>query len=121
VGVGKIYHHIIGEFDFHQRVYCIYGFEEDIEGKFVFYFFSGHFYNRVMRLSAKNSVDSVRRSMITEMLIIFPPTLQEQQKIASCLSALDEIITAQSEKIEQLQQHKKGLMQGLFPNTNKIK
>ncbi|MFO8055559.1 MAG: hypothetical protein R6U19_10410 [Bacteroidales bacterium] len=30
-------------------------------------------------------------------------------------SALDELILAQSEKIEQLQQHKKGLMQGLFP------
>ena len=28
---------------------------------------------------------------------------------------MDELITAQTEKIEQLQQHKKGLMQGLFP------
>lgn len=42
---------------------------------------------------------------------------EEQQKIASCLSALDELITAQAEKIEQLQQHKKGLMQGLFPKN----
>jgi type I restriction enzyme S subunit len=31
---------------------------------------------------------------------------------------LDELITAQAEKIEQLQQHKKGLMQGLFPKIN---
>ncbi|MGY5849197.1 restriction endonuclease subunit S [Salegentibacter sp. F14] len=46
------------------------------------------------------------------------PSLQEQQKIASCLSAIDELITAQTEKIEQLQQHKKGLMQGLFPKIN---
>lgn len=46
----------------------------------------------------------------------FPfPSIKEQQKIASCLSALDELIKAQAEKIEQLQQHKKGLMQGLFP------
>ena len=43
------------------------------------------------------------------------PKHEEQQKIASCLSALDELITAQTDKIEQLQQHKKGLMQGLFP------
>lgn len=43
------------------------------------------------------------------------PSVEEQQKIASCLSALDELITAQSDKIEQLQQHKTGLMQGLFP------
>lgn len=48
-------------------------------------------------------------------LIIPTPKKEEQQKIASCLSAVDELITAQQEKIEQLQQHKKGLMQGLFP------
>lgn len=43
------------------------------------------------------------------------PTLGEQQKIASCLSSLDELIARQSRKIFALQQHKKGLMQGLFP------
>ncbi|MBE9468422.1 MAG: restriction endonuclease subunit S [Bacteroidetes bacterium] len=43
------------------------------------------------------------------------PDQKEQQKIASCLSALDDLITSQTEKIEQLKQHKKGLMQGLFP------
>ncbi len=48
---------------------------------------------------------------------LFPSNPNEQQKIASCLSALDELITAQLEKIEQLQQHKKGLMQGLFPKS----
>nr|MBD3623340.1 restriction endonuclease subunit S [Sunxiuqinia sp.] len=47
--------------------------------------------------------------------LVIPNTIKEQQKIASCLSALDELITAQTDKIEQLQQHKKGLMQGLFP------
>lgn len=47
---------------------------------------------------------------------IFLPFLKEQQKIASCLSSLDELITVQAEKIEALKEHKKGLMQGLFPN-----
>ena len=45
-----------------------------------------------------------------------PEDIKEQQKIASCLSAIDELITAQAEKIEQLQQHKKGLMQGFSKN-----
>ena len=40
---------------------------------------------------------------------------EEQQKIAFCLSAVDELIFSQVEKIKELQQHKKGLMQGLFP------
>lgn len=45
-----------------------------------------------------------------------PKTEREQQKIADCLSSLDELIIAQSEKIEALKEHKKGLMQGLFPS-----
>lgn len=51
-------------------------------------------------------------------LLIPVPSIKEQQKVASCLSSLDELITAQAEKIEQLRQHKKGLMQGLFPTMN---
>jgi len=48
---------------------------------------------------------------------IYLPSFKEQQKIASCLSSLDELITAQTEKIEALKMHKKGLMQGLFPGN----
>jgi type I restriction enzyme S subunit len=48
-------------------------------------------------------------------LELFLPKIEEQQKIASCLSSLDEFITSQAEKIEGLKEHKKGLMQGLFP------
>ena len=48
------------------------------------------------------------------------PKLEEQQKIADCLSSIDELITAQAEKIDMLQTHKKGLMQQLFPNADEI-
>lgn len=44
------------------------------------------------------------------------PEEEEQQKIANCLSEVDKIITEQSNKVEQLKAHKKGLMQGLFPS-----
>lgn len=114
VGVGRNFHYITGKFDFHQRVYCIYDFGKEISGHFVFMYFSQNFNERVMRMSAKNSVDSVRRTMITEMPILIPKRI-EQQKIATCLSSLDELISSQTDKIEKLQLHKKGLMQGLFP------
>ena len=39
----------------------------------------------------------------------------EQQKIADCLTSLDELIAAQARKVEALKAHKKGLMQQLFP------
>jgi type I restriction enzyme S subunit len=48
-------------------------------------------------------------------LKLFMPNVQEQQKIASCLSSLDALIAAQAEKVAALKEHKKGLMQGLFP------
>lgn len=43
------------------------------------------------------------------------PSPAEQQKIADCLSSVDELITAQTQKLEALKTHKKGLMQNLFP------
>ena len=53
-----------------------------------------------------------------EDMTVIGPIIKEQQKIATCLSSLDSLITAESEKIEQLKWHKKGLMQGLFPKIN---
>lgn len=57
-------------------------------------------------------------SQIRSLVIPTPSTKKEQQKIAECLSAVDELIAAQADRIEQLQEHKRGLMQGLFPNPN---
>ena len=42
----------------------------------------------------------------------------EQQKIADCLSSLDELIAAQARKVDALKTQKKGLMQQLFPRED---
>ena len=55
---------------------------------------------------------------LNRIKIALPPSLPEQQKIASCLSSLDEGIAAQQEKVEALKEHKKGLKQKLFPTIN---
>ena len=115
VGVGKNFHYVDGKFDFHQRVYCIYDFKKRLCGKFFFYFFSEFFGSRVMKMSAKNSVDSVRMAMIAEMPILLPSP-QEQQRIADCLTSLD-LIAAEGQKLDTLKTHKKGLMQQLFPSV----
>jgi type I restriction enzyme S subunit len=47
--------------------------------------------------------------------IAVPPTEREQHKVAECLSTLDELINAESEKLNTLKTHKQGLMQQLFP------
>ena len=46
------------------------------------------------------------------------PKLAEQQKIADCLSSIDDVITLGEQKINALKTHKKGLMQQLFPTLN---
>ena len=48
------------------------------------------------------------------------PSIPEQQKIASCLSSLDDLIAAESAKVEALKDHKKGLMQQMFPQGSEI-
>ena len=67
VGTGKVFHYIKGKFDFHQRVYKIGDFSERVDGYFFYLFFSTHFYERIMSMTAKSSVDSVRREMIADM------------------------------------------------------
>ena len=47
------------------------------------------------------------------------PKEKEQCKIADCLSSLDELIEATAQKVEALKEHKKGLMQRLFPAEGK--
>ena len=61
------------------------------------------------------SVDVLEKVPVT-----IPKDESEQQRIASCLSSLDALITAETQKLEALKTHKKGLMQQLFPSLAKI-
>jgi len=61
---------------------------------------------------------NLRNDDVQSFPFLIPIDRKEQQRIASCLSSLDALITAQAEKIAQLKLHKKGLMQGLFPKIN---
>jgi type I restriction enzyme S subunit len=51
----------------------------------------------------------------------FFPIPAEQEKIADCLTSIDEAIAAQSQAIDLLKLHKKGLMQQLFPSVEEVK
>lgn len=55
-----------------------------------------------------------------KIVVLLPHSLHEQQKIADCLSSLDELIAAQTQKIDLLKIHKKGLMQQLFPTLDEV-
>ena len=53
-------------------------------------------------------------------LCITIPSVPEQQCISSSLSDLDALITAETQKLETLKTHKKGLMQQLFPSVGGV-
>lgn len=80
VGVGKVFHYSIGKIGVHQRVYILSDFKCD--GKYLYQYFSSRFYNRVKRMSAKNSVDSVRMEMIADMPL-YLPSVGENIKLVS--------------------------------------
>jgi len=48
------------------------------------------------------------------------PDKKEQQKIADCLCSVDELINTQATKIEELRNHKNGLLQKLFPSFEEV-
>ena len=54
-------------------------------------------------------------------VVLLVPSPSEQKTIAECLSSIDKTIRLYSEKASQLEQHKKGLMQQLFPKVKKLK
>lgn len=54
---------------------------------------------------------------VLECPLCVPPTRSEQQRIADCLTALDDLIAAEHRKLDTLKTHKKGLMQQLFPQV----
>ncbi|MCT8516776.1 restriction endonuclease subunit S [Glaesserella parasuis] len=74
------------------------------------YFFKNAAGSSVLNLNAE----------IIKSLPISLPEISEQQKIADCLSSLDELIELQEQKLATLKQHKKGLMQQLFPSHHAL-
>lgn len=96
--------------------YIILRKKTDILNEFYRYYFKSFLFIQDLNRNLEGIRDGKMISYKQFSDILIPkPKKEEQQKIASCLSSLDELITAQQDKIEQLQQHKKGLMQRLFP------
>ncbi|MFV8469930.1 restriction endonuclease subunit S [Mycoplasma sp. Sp48II] len=111
--IGKVFHYINGKFDLHQRCYKISNFT-DVLGKYFYWYFSSNFYDRVIRMSAKATVDSVRLEMIADMEIYFPSNKNEQSKISIFLDSIDSLIHSQEQKLEKLNNIKQALLEKMF-------
>jgi len=119
--VGKSYKYRVedGELVFAGFLIRVKPDRNNLNSELLFQYFSTEQYWRwVDFTSTRSGQPGINSNEYASMPILLPPSLEEQQKIAHCLSSLDELITTQTKKIEELRKHKKGLMQQLFPNTS---
>ncbi|EJB8444880.1 restriction endonuclease subunit S, partial [Vibrio parahaemolyticus] len=65
------------------------------------------------------AIQGFTKDDISNFVLYIPQDLEEQQKVADCLSSMDNLITENVKKLESLKLHKKGLMQKLFPTEGR--
>lgn len=80
-----------------------------------YYMNSNAFHSRLLPIMQGVKVTSISKSALQNIDLTFSESLEEQQKIAECISSIDSYIFSINEKVEQLKAHKKSLMQKLFP------
>ena len=102
-----------------SSLYVCFKTRESVIDNFLLKYFDSDLFNRAV----VNSVEGGIRSYLfydnfAKINLYLPPSRNEQQKIADCLSSIDSLIKATEDKIALLKVHKKGLMQQLFPNIN---
>lgn len=78
-----------------------------------------HKKNRIISTYIQGGQGNLSGEIIKSIELYFPKS-KEQQKIADCLSSIDDLITEQAKKIGALKIYKKGLMQGLFPSIEEV-
>src|SRR5690606_13148883 len=86
-------------------------------GQFLYLLYKSDFVqNQIKTMAGIGTVGTYTIDNANKTFVAFPRDKAEQQRIAACLSTLDACIAAQARRLGVLQTHKRGLMQGLFPN-----
>src|SRR5690554_6727156 len=86
-----------------------------VSSYFKYCFESEHIQKQIVGQTSKSTVGTYTITNAKKTEFWYTDNPQEQQKIASCLSSLDELIAAHKDKLDALKDHKKGLLQNLFP------
>jgi len=96
---------------------------ENVDAAYLDYLFQGNLHGRWLRdfISVGARAHGALNISDDDLYALPVPlpegdqSLVEQEKIADCLGSLDNLITAEGQKLEALLDHKQGLMQQLFP------
>ena len=87
----------------------------DCSSYLYYYLHTDAFVGKVIKKCVGGNYPAINSTDLSNIMVVLPPTLPEQQKIAECLTSLDELIVAESAELDALKEHKKGLMQQMFP------
>ena len=118
--IGSIFHYINGKFDYHQRVYKISDFNDKYSGKYIYRYITEHFGKHAMQNSVKATVDSLRLPTFQVFEIPFPPSKEEQTRIATILADMDAELSALEQKLEKYKKVKLGMMQELLTGKTRL-
>ncbi len=108
-----------GKFEAYQRTYVLTDFG-DIFVPYLYSVLSANLRPDLLAQVQTSAMSYIRLPMLEEYQINAPTSQAEQQRIAACLTSLDDLIAAQTQKLEALKTHKKGLMQQLFPSREEV-
>ncbi len=86
----------------------------DLYGPFFSYYINGLKRHDIAKIAQGHTIAHLYPGQLEEIIVAFP-TFEEQQKVADCLSSIDELTTSETKKLTALKTYKKGLMQKLFP------
>jgi type I restriction enzyme S subunit len=92
-----------------------------VNPNFLSFYFQLEMSKRTIRSVAVGQTMPSLNTEILNDILVATTDLAEQQKIADCLTSLDEVIVAQRWKVEALKAHKRGLMQQLFPREGETR
>lgn len=118
--IGSVFHHIVGRFDVHQRVYAITRFSPDVFGKFVYFYMVKSFGSYAMQNTVKATVDSLRLPTFQKFEMTLPASRDEQIKIAEVLSDMDSEIAALQARRDKTRLLKQALMQELLTGRTRL-
>lgn len=104
-------------------IYKCFRFEKNQNPVFWEYFFESKTHESEIKQIVNEGARAGRYNISIDKFLsinVMQPSSTEQEKIASCLTSLDRLISNQTNYIEQLKKHKTGLMQQLFPVVEEI-
>ncbi len=105
-----------GRFALGQRIITLRCKTQKCVPEFLFQSLLGPQMQKLIDYHSTGSTAKGIKSSVFVTLNFRHPKVEEQQRIAECISGLDALITAETQKLEALKTHKRGLMQQLFPS-----